>query len=340
MKKIVLSLLCVLGSLYLFAQDTFSIVAVDEETGEIGAAGASCVDGIAAFGGIQLLNDIIPGRGGVNAQAWVCLNPHINLVNAIDQMEQGLSPSEIIDWLYANDACSSQSFNPEYRQYGIVDFDPDGNARVAAFTGANADDYKGHITGPNYAIQGNILLGEEVLTQMEDGFVNTEGSLAEKLMGAMQGANIPGADQRCLDRGTSSTSAFLRVYSPDDEPGSPSLELSILEMPFGEEPIDSLQSLFDEWFTTNSVLDWQGKGSVQVFPNPVTNELQVYFQSPRSIETLTIYDTVGKVVMELSPNTVAQTHLQLDVSKLERGTYYLKFKSKESGIETIRIVKP
>ena len=119
-KKIYLALFAFIFSSQISAQDTFSIIAVDSLTGEVGAAGATCVDGIAAWGGIQLLNKIIPGKGGVNAQAYICLNPHINLDNAITEMEGGLSPQEIIDWLQDNDACFSQNFNPDYRQYGIV----------------------------------------------------------------------------------------------------------------------------------------------------------------------------------------------------------------------------
>jgi len=181
MKKIYSLLFILYFSFPSIGQDTFSIIAVDSITGEVGAAGATCVDGIAQWGGIQLLNKIIPGKGGVNAQAWICLNPHINLDNAIDQMEGGLSPSEIIDWLQNNDQCNSQNFNPAYRQYGVVDFDDNGSPRTAAFTGASADDFKGHRTGADYAIQGNILLGPEVLDGMENGFNNTNGSLAEKL---------------------------------------------------------------------------------------------------------------------------------------------------------------
>ena len=157
----------------LSGQDTFSIIAADPVTGEIGAAGATCVDGIADFGGIQILNTIIPGRGGVNAQASICINPHINLVNAVEQMEQGQSPQEIIDWLVENDACFANDFDPTFRQYGIVDFSPEGEIRTIAYTGENASDYKGDLTGPTYAIQGNILLGPEVLEGMEENFNNS-----------------------------------------------------------------------------------------------------------------------------------------------------------------------
>ena len=145
-------------SLTIYAQDTFSIIAVDPETGEVGSAGASCVDGIGDFGGlIDIITDIIPGRGGVNSQAFVCI-PNTNLANAIDQMEAGLSPDEIIDYLINNDDCSSQNFNPEFRQYGIADLDPEGNPRTAGFTGSLADDFKDDRQGATYSVQGNILL--------------------------------------------------------------------------------------------------------------------------------------------------------------------------------------
>ena len=200
------------------AQHTFSIVAVDPETGEVGAAGATCIDNSASFGGVSVINDIIPGKGAVNAQAWICINPNRNLQVAIEQMTAGQSPSEIINFLKISDACEAQNFNPTFRQYGIVDLDNNNVPRSAGFTGVNADDYKGHLTGTNYAIQGNILRGPEVLENMEEAFLNTEGRLSQKLMAAMQGAKLAGADIRCLARGTSSTTAFLRVALPERSP--------------------------------------------------------------------------------------------------------------------------
>lgn len=298
MRTLILLLFLFTSLHWAMAQDTFSIVAVDPQTGEVGSAGATCVDGIAQWGGIQLLNKIIPGKGGVNAQAWICLNPHINLDNAMTQMANDLSPQEIIDWLIDNDQCSSQNFNPQYRQYGVADLDENGEPRVAAFTGSLANDYKGHITGPNYAIQGNILLGPQVLEQMEAGFLNTPGSLADKLMGAMQGANIPGADSRCLGRGTSSTSAFLRVVQPDDDINNPFLELNVLEMPFGEEPIDSLQTLFDEWLLTSTSTDLTDQLTLRVYPNPA-QDLVIFelteLADVRNFE-LELFDLTGKKV--------------------------------------------
>ena len=267
--KLFLPFFLILMSYNLMSQDTFSIVAVDPETGEVGSAGATCVPGINSVGGVIILSGIIPGRGGVNAQAYICIDPHINLDNAIQKMEEGLSPNEIIFWLQQNDACFSQGFDPSYRQYGIAAFDENGEPEAAAFTGDNTDDWKGHRVGDYYSIQGNILLGPQIVDSMEARFLATEGSLAERLMAAMQGANVPGADSRCLNAGTSSTSAFLRVFGPEDEPDSPSLELNVAEAPMGVEPIDSLQVLFDAWVVSsdNSPVVGQDINFV-VSPNP------------------------------------------------------------------------
>ena len=341
MKTTFAFLLTILLSFQLISQDTFSIIAVDSITGEVGAAGATCVDGIAAFGGIQILNDIIPGKGGVNAQAWICINPHVNLVNAIDQMENGLSPEQIISWLQTNDNCNAQNFNPAYRQYGIVDFDANGSPRVAAFTGASADDFKGHRIGADYSIQGNILLGAEVLDGMEAGFTNTQGTLAEKLMAAMQGANIPGADSRCLARGTSSTSAFLRVYRPGDVAGGPALELSILEMPFGEEPIDSLQNLFDTWIATSTeTLEEQIGLKTSIFPNPTHEVLEVSFETNelRELE-LTIYNSFGKAMLQSQLQVQDGTKEIFEVKQFSEGIYFLEIKTKEGLSQTTKFIK-
>lgn len=321
----------------LTAQDTFSIIAADPETGEIGAAGATCVDGIAPVGGIKILNRIIPGRGGVNAQAWICINPHSNLNLAIMQMANGLSPMEIIDHLMINDACSAQNFNPAYRQYGIVDFDENNNVRVAAFTGENADDYKGHIEGENFSIQGNILIGPEVLEEMEAGFKNTSGSIADKLMAAMQGANIPGADARCLDRGTSSTSAFLKVSKADDPLDEPSLLLDILEMPFGEEPIDSLQVLFDEWKSTTSVSP-EINIELAIFPNPVDNILNLSIDENIQIKKAVIYNMDGRAIREITKQVIDKE--QIDVSLLKSGQYFIQLESAGQLYRTKEFIKP
>ncbi|GGG08451.1 hypothetical protein GCM10011344_06260 [Dokdonia pacifica] len=335
MKKNYSVLIALFFSLIIHAQDTFSIIAVDPATGEVGSAGASCVDGIGQFGGlIDIITDIIPGRGGVNSQAFVCI-PNSNLANAIEQMEAGLSPDEIIDYLINNDDCSSQNFNPEFRQYGIADFDPDGNPRTAGFTGSLADDFKDDRQGATYSVQGNILLNETVLINMENNFNNTEGTLADKLMAAMQGANFAGADMRCLGRGTSSTSAYLVVYQETDAPGDPSLELNIEEVPFGQEPIDSLQILYDNAL---SIQDNTLKNNVKVFPNPVSDQFQVVLPPTTFIAKLEVFDLSGKRVHLQTQFSGANTGEIIDSSSYQKGVYFLRITG-ANEIHTIKIIK-
>ncbi|MGB0171525.1 MAG: DUF1028 domain-containing protein [Flavobacteriales bacterium] len=234
------------------AQDTFSIVAVDLATGQVGSAGATCLDDNQIAGGAVIISDVIPDVGAIHTQSyWIPANQNA----AHDQVvDNGLSPEELMAWLEDNDAEN----NPAVRQYGMADL-VTGSARAAAFTGDNCFDWKGHIVGENYAIQGNILLGEEILTQMEAGFLETDGTLAERLMASLQGANVAGADTRCLDEGVSSRSAFLRVAYPGDNPDALTLDLVVSLTPFGVEPIDVLQEEFNAWNGTSGLTEQNGE---------------------------------------------------------------------------------
>ena len=312
-----------LFSLQSFSQDTFSIIAVDPNTGEVGAAGATCLfnqnDGI-----IDIISSLIPGKGGILSQAYVCV-PNINLQNGIDQMNNGLSPDEIIDWLVENDQCNALSFY--YRQYGIVDFDENGNVRTAGYTGTFADNYKEDRQGDTYSIQGNILLDQSVIDNMENNFNNTEGSLAEKLMSAMQGANFAGADSRCLDEGTSSATAFLIVYQPDDFVGQPSLELNVGSQQPGVEPINILQDMFDNYLSLDGNNDEQ---MVKLFPNPSNGIVNLNSFNMYKID---VFDVTGKNVLTTIGNSV-------NIHSLEEGTYIFKLKNiQSSAISTYKIVK-
>lgn len=229
-----------LSSIYSSAQDTFSIVAVDSITGEVGSAGASCVDLFqAGMPTDDFIGVLIPGVGAINTQAYYLV---ANQNNATNQMQIGQTPDQIIQWLVANDVQS----NPTIRQYGVAAM-INGSPQTAAHTGSSTNDYKNHIVGPNYAIQGNILLGQQVLDSMEARFLAEEGDLACKLMAALQGANMVGADTRCAPDGTSSLFAYVKVAQPSDAMGAPSFLASVRTHDnSGIEPIDSLQTIFGQ----------------------------------------------------------------------------------------------
>jgi uncharacterized Ntn-hydrolase superfamily protein len=85
---------------------------------------------------------------------------------------------------------------------------------------------------------------------MERAFLRTEGTLADKLMAALQGAKRIGADSRCAPKGVSCLSAFIRVAKPADTDanyGKLSLDINIDPAPEGVDPIDLLQKEFDSW---------------------------------------------------------------------------------------------
>jgi uncharacterized Ntn-hydrolase superfamily protein len=230
--KMVLFLMVILTfQAKIFSQDTFSIVAVDTITGEIGSAGASCIAG--SF----ILSDVIEGIGAIHTQSyWNATNQQ----NAHNRMLEGMSPQQIIDWLVANDVQN----NPHIRQYGIVDLTRNGES--AAYTGVNCLNYKNHVTGPGYAIQGNILLGQVIIDTMHSTFLNTPGPLADRLMATLQAAKIPGADTRCTQYGKSSISGFVKVVRIGD--GSNFyLQIVVPNTPNSKDPIDSLQTMFNNW---------------------------------------------------------------------------------------------
>lgn len=240
--KTIFSLLF-LFSLSTYAQHTFSIVAVDSVTGEIGSAGATCldIDDLNGEEGALVISDIILGVGGIQTQAAFTFQAQ---AEARARMEAGDSPQEILDWIMTNDS----GFNS--RQYGIVDLigGPGGTPRAVGFTGSNNGSFANHIVGPNYAIQGNILISQDVLDDMETGFLETSGTLADKLMAAMQGAKRIGAQTTCTSNQTSSKSAFLRVAKVEDlftNYGHLTVDLNVSKTDFAEDPIDVLQTTYD-----------------------------------------------------------------------------------------------
>lgn len=313
------------------AQDTFSIVAVDTITGEVGSAGASCLDNSAIAGGAVIISDIIPGRGAIHTQSyWLSANQ----VNAHNKMLEGLSPAEIIDWLVENDVQNQ----PQRRQYGIVDFDEEGNARSAAFTGTSCMDWKGHHEGVNYSIQGNILLGQQIIDSMESRFIHTSGTLADKLMAALQGANVVGADSRCTPEGVSSLSAFLRVARPENDPDSLYLDLNVAETPYGIEPIDELQLLYDEWLNWVSMNEPEAESKAfQLYPNPAENFIHYQFIRADLVfpVTLQITDLQGRLLDEM---IIDKRFGRMDISGIKNGLYLGSLIIDGKKAESIKIV--
>lgn len=310
------------------AQDTFSMVAIDTVTGEVGSAGASCVD-LTTISGLSdhFLGELFPGKGAINTQAYYV---PANQVNARNRMNAGDSPAEIIEWLIENDVSSQ----PQLRQYGIVAL-VNGSPQSAGHTGASTDDYKNHVTGSHYSIQGNILLGQEILDSMESRFLAAEGSLACRLMAALQGANVVGADTRCANNGTSSLFAFIKVAKPDDVFGSPSFIRSVrTKANAGIEPIDSLQIIFDNTVDcgTSSIQDKSGVIlDFNMSPNPVSSILHLTTTSTLPCQ-VSVYDITGQMIIARSMDS----QLNLDMSYCPPGMYTISIRNDRwQSIQTV-----
>jgi uncharacterized Ntn-hydrolase superfamily protein len=305
--------------LYTHSQDTFSITAIDTVTGEVGSAGASCIDDNAIAGGCIILSDVKPGIGVIHTQAY--WNPS-NQNYASSLMDMGIPPAQIIDSLVANDIQN----NPHIRQYGIIDF-YEGYIRNAAYTGINCDDYKSHIIGANYTIQGNILLGQEILDSMESRFNSTQGQLACKLMAALQGAKVLGADTRCFQHGTSSLSAFLRIGKPGDPPDDLYLDLNVPSTPAGIDPIDSLQVLVDNWggCLLSATGSMNREKTLIVFPNPAKERLSVNLTEFTTAQlTFILYNGNGEIVFRKSELDNQRFSFDIDV---DPGLYFYQVSS-------------
>lgn len=301
--------------------DTFSICAIDMNTGEVGSAGASCI------AGSIILSDVHPNRGIIHTQAsYLAANQNY----ARNLMNMGLSPQQIIDSVVAHDAQN----NPTVRQYGIVDNVSSG--RYANYTGVNCQNYKGHLNGVVYCIQGNILLGPQILDSMRSRFLNTTGTLATRMMAALQGAKVIGADTRCTGRGTSSISAFLRVARTTDPPSGPYyLDLNVQNTPTTRDPIDSLQVLYNNWLTTG-VSNYTGEvpqtfALYQNYPNPFNPVTTIKFDiALLSDVKVIVYDMLGKelVLVEEARFHPGIYGVNFDAGNLASGIYYYKLFAK------------
>jgi uncharacterized Ntn-hydrolase superfamily protein len=315
MLKQAFSVLCLvaLSSAHARAQDTFSIVAVDPATGEVGSAGASCVG---AFD-VSQISDLHPGVGAINTQAWYL---PANQLYAGGLMAQGLAPSMIIDSLLVHDAQDE----PARRQYGIAALL--GGGSTAGHTGEFTDDYKGHLLGATYAVQGNILLGPQILDSIAARFERATGPLADRLMYAILGGRVVGADTRCAPLGTSSTGAFLRVARPGDRRDSIMLHISVSSPTGSIEPLDSLQRRFDAWkvaaVESDAVIQ---TGSVRAEQSGESLRVHV---------TLARRGDVGVALVDVAGRVVT-SH---DAGELERGGHVISLPSPAStGVLFVRV---
>ena len=310
----------------LSAQHTFSIVAIDPVTGEVGSAGATCLNNAncGGCGGAVIISQLTPGKGAINAQASVCI-PNSNALAGNGFINNGETASQVLANLLANDQCGAG--DTSNRQYGIITIDTNNMLDVAGFTGSGALSFADHRVGADYAIQGNILLGPEVLDSMESRWLNSAGQpLCDRLMASLQGANIPGADSRCLSQGVSSLSAYIRVAKPTDGTFI-WMNLALGQVPVGVEPIDSLNNVFDDFKAANNILDPQLE-SLDIYPNPTLDLFRVKVPGTNLYGgTIKVYDQRGRTVYQMDYEA-GEDHIVIDPGEWAgKGLYHVALDS-------------
>src|SRR5512133_2682786 len=182
-----------LAPLLAVALGTFSIVAADPATGEIGVAVQSKFPAVGAL--------VPAARAGVGGVATQALANVAWREEALRLLAQGVAPEDVVKRLVAKDP------DADDRQLGLVD----AKGRAATFTGKRCFDHASGIAGDGFAVQGNILAGRGVVEGMAAAYVAARAAgkpLAERLLAALEAGQRAGGDRRGQE------SAALLVVRP------------------------------------------------------------------------------------------------------------------------------
>ncbi len=200
---------------------TFSIVARDPLTGELGVAVQSKFLAVGSAVPFAKAN-----VGAIATQALANLDfGEIGL----NLLQKGYSAEQVMEALKQLDP------NIEDRQFGIVD----AKGRSASFTGRNCFDYAGSIAEENLACQGNILVSEATVKALATTFKQTTGTLARRLVAALDAAQHAGGDRRGRQ------SASLLVVKEKGSYGGYNDRYIDLRVDDDPEPIEKLSHLLD-----------------------------------------------------------------------------------------------
>jgi uncharacterized Ntn-hydrolase superfamily protein len=158
---------------------TWSIIAIDSASGQIGIAVATRFFAVGAR-----VPHIAAGFGAVATQALV--NPYYG-IDGVKLLRDGKNPQDIITTLLAADP------GRESRQLHIMDV----QGRIAAHTGTDCVDWCGHLDGDGFSIAGNMLANGEVLEETAKAYIaNDNRPFAQRLIAAMKAGEAAGGDKR------------------------------------------------------------------------------------------------------------------------------------------------
>lgn len=244
MKTCVMSLAIVLA-LCTPAFATWSVIAVDTSTGQVIIASATCVrqqgfpqrKPLGSRDLMEVQAVIVPGIGVAACQAGAD-NTRENQMLVYAELKKGTPPTEILDLLKKQEAARKPADLIERRQFGILAI-PDGKRITpqnnrAGFNGTGNSQsslfFSGQVGPMYYQVQGNTLLGVDVVQKAALAFTRATGTLADRVMAAMEAADANGGDHRCncgvsvldfvpCDEKTAHV-AYIAIAEKDDKTGT------------------------------------------------------------------------------------------------------------------------
>ncbi|MHA1376303.1 MAG: DUF1028 domain-containing protein, partial [Promethearchaeota archaeon] len=198
---------------------TYSIVARDEKTGQLGVGVQS------HYFNVSIVTWGESGVGVVATQSFV--NKSFGL-RGLELLKEGKSPEEALNELISEDE------GRDVRQVSILD----AKGRVATHTGVKCIKHAGHKLGKNFSVQANMMLSEKVWPLMADAFENSEGlPLPERIINSLEAAETVGGDIR------GKQSANILIFSGEpivDKWEEPIMDLRVDDH---EEPLKEIRRL-------------------------------------------------------------------------------------------------
>ena len=236
---------------------TFSIVAFDPRTGDLGVAVESR---FVSVGAVVPFARAAVGAIATQSRANTSYGPR-----GLALLRKGVAPKEVVGRLVRKDRAAAQ------RQVGIVD----ARGRAASFTGDECMEWAGHTVGRGYACQGNILSGEDVVRSMARAYESTGGDLPVRLLAALHAGQAAGGDRRGQQ-----SAALLVVRARGGYSGWNDrwLDLRVDDHPH---PIDELARIFEVYDAT--LLNREDPRDLVELTPSVVRELQ------RGLATLGLY---------------------------------------------------
>ncbi|MDH3934054.1 MAG: DUF1028 domain-containing protein [Gammaproteobacteria bacterium] len=294
--------------------NTYSIVARDPATGQLGVAVQSHWFSVGS-----LVPWAQAGVGAIATQSFIEVRYG---VSGLELMASGLSAIRTLDALLAADS------NPAVRQVAMID----ASGQTATHTGESCIEYAGHLSGENFSVQANLMVEPGVPQAMAQAFRQASGSLAERMLAALEAAQAAGGDLR------GKQSAAILVVSGKATGRSWQDRLVDLHVEDDPQPLVQLRRLL----TLNSAYEHMNRGDHALESGDIEAALAEYGRAealqPDNLEmqfwhavslvnagridaAVAMFATIfrdGKQWRELVPRLAQAGLLQVDAAVLER----------------------